>query len=115
MVGIHVFYYLTGNLAVIIFLVQSKQLMDFFRNYDVHHYKQNISRLSERDFLNDKRFHWPMWACFATGTMSWIWTLCLFSEDVHFTSYYLTKVKPITWPEYLMFWWVIAFISAVET
>lgn len=76
---------------------------------------QNISRVSERTFFADKRFHYPMWVTVAFGTLTWLWVLCLFSEDVQFESYYFTKVRPVTWAQHLIFWLLIGFISAVET
>ena len=49
---------------------------------------RNISRRSERAFFNDKRFYIPLYMTVAAGTLTWIWALCLFSEDVKFESYY---------------------------
>lgn len=66
-------------------------------------------------FLNDKRFHYPLWTTFVAGTATWIWVLCLFSEDIHFNHYYLTAVKPTNLLQYILFWYVIGFISAVDT
>lgn len=82
---------------------------------DKQHDKQNISRVSERAFFSDKRFHIPMWTTFAAGTLTWIWTLCLFSDDVKFNSYYFTTVRPVTWPQLIVFWYIVGFISALET
>lgn len=76
--------------------------------------RKNISRKSEREFYNDKRFYLATWSCMAVGFLTWIWSLCLMSEDVKFTSYYFSKMKPQTWPQLTMFYYMLAFIYSVE-
>lgn len=112
---VHVSYYLTGNHAVLLFVVQTKQCVDFLIGKDINKDNTNISRVSERDYFNDKRFHYPLWLTFALGTMSWIWALMLFCDDYNFTSYYLKTVRPVTWPQKIIFWYVIGFVSALDT
>ena len=115
MIMLHVFYYFTGNLAIPIFLVQSKILYSYAFDQEKLQDKQNISTKSQREFFNDNRFFIPLYTCVAAGTFTWMWSLCLMSDDVKFESYYLSDVRPKTWPQYLILVFVLAFISSVET
>lgn len=76
---------------------------------------KNISRKSERAFFNDKRFYVPLYMTVASGTLSWIWALCLFSDDVQFNSYYLKTVRPQNWTQYGVLVYALAFISSLQT
>lgn len=55
---------------------------------------RNVTLKTEKVFFKDKRFYIPMVACVIVGTFNWVWTLCLFSDDVKFTSYYFSAVRP---------------------
>jgi alkane 1-monooxygenase len=51
----------------------------------------------------------------AAGTFTWIWSLCLFSDDVQFQSYYFKSVRPQNWTQWGILMYAIAFISSLET
>lgn len=113
--AIHVFYYFTANHAVVIFVAQSAVIVKKLVRDDRAADPGNISRKSERDFFKDNRFQIGTWCCIAAGTFTWVWSLCLMSEDVKFSSYYFSKVKPKTWPQYAIFYFICGFISAIES
>ena len=78
----HLFYYFTGNVALPLFLSQSMTLWSHISGSEHWSDYKNIGRKSERAFFNDKRFMIPVYCTVAGGTLSWIWALCLFSDDV---------------------------------
>ena len=48
------------------------------------------------------------------GMFTWLWCLCLFSDDVKFDSYYF-NMRPVTVPQLLMFFFMLGFLSSIET
>jgi len=57
----------------------------------------------------------PVYLTLAGGTFTWIWCLCLFSDDVEFNTYYLKTVRPHNWTQWIMLLYAVAFISSMQT
>lgn len=69
----HLFNYFTGNLAIPLFLAFAGVVKCYLFDNTIRADKQNISKVSEREFYNDYRFNYPMWSCVILGTMTWMW------------------------------------------
>jgi hypothetical protein len=78
----HLFYYFTGNLAILLFLSHCKVIYSHVTGYEHYLDRNNIARKSERAFFNDKRFFIPLYLTVGGGTLTWIWGMCLFSDNV---------------------------------
>lgn len=65
-------------------------------------------------FLKDTRFYYPLWIGHFFESMTWIWALCLMSDDVKFNSFYLTQVRPKTNLQYFAFSMVFGFLSSTN-
>ena len=111
----HVSYYCTGNWMIPLFLANVKVISaHFFQGGESNQDKQNLSRKNERIFMKDWRFVIPLYTCHLAETLTWIWSLCLFSEDVKFESFYLTEVRPKTMPQLIIFGGLMGFIASMN-
>lgn len=109
----HVVYYYTGNFLIVMFIGNFTMILDHFMNGEENSDKQNISKKSEKIFLNDWRFNLPLWACVLAEGATWLWALCLMSEDVHFDHFYLQPtLRPKTWAQYLIFGFMLGMFTA---
>jgi len=111
----HLFYYFTGNLALPLFLSQAGTLWSHISGSENYSDPKNIGRKSERQFFNDKRFMVPVYCTIIGGTISWLWALCLFSDEVEFNTYYLKTVRPHNWTQWIMLLYALGFISSMQT
>lgn len=64
--------------------------------------------------MQDKRFWIPLYIAHFVETMTWIWGLILMSDDAKFDSFYLSKVRPKTFPQYFAFTMVFGFLSSIN-
>jgi len=85
---------MTGNIMIPIVAFQTWCIVLHFIWGDQHQDKKNLSRKSEKVWLNDFRFNLPMWSCVFLEVSTWIWALIICSDKVKFDSYYLNAVKP---------------------
>lgn len=111
---IHVFFYFTGNMAVPLFFSLCRVAFHIILNNEKEIHKRNVTRKTERMFIEDSRFAIPMVTCQLAGLFTWVWVLCLFSDDVKFESYYFS-MRPTTWPQLGMFFFMMGFMSSIET
>lgn len=87
---IHVFFYLTGNMAVPLFFTLCRVAYHIILDNEKDIHKRNVTRKTEKMFLDDKRFAIPMVTCQVAGLFTWVWVLCIFSDDVKFNNYYFS-------------------------
>lgn len=111
MIGAHLLNYYTGNLVVVLFLGHFQMILLHFIYGEETFDNRNIARKNERMFLKDWRFNLPLWSSIFFETATWLWALCLVSDDVKWESHYLTRVKPRTWPQYLIFSFTVGFFT----
>lgn len=83
---VHLFFYLTGNFAVPMFLSLCRVFIHIATDNEKHLHKRNVAKKTEKMFMDDKRFAIPMATCQLAGLFTWVWCLCLFSDDVKFES-----------------------------
>lgn len=95
-IGIHVFFFFTGNMAVPLFLSLLRVAAHIILDDENMINRRNVTRKTEKLFMEDKRFAIPMVTCQLGGLVTWIWVLCLFSDDVKFDSAWL-NMRPDTW------------------
>ena len=73
----HLTYIYTGNLCLCTwFLYLACPISNFVSEGD----NTNLSIKSEKAFLNDKRFWYPLWAYNTAETITWIWALIVMSD-----------------------------------
>lgn len=113
-VAAHLTYYFTGNWMIFLFLGHLKLITQNYFWGEETKDTRNISKKSEKEFYQDVRFRLPLYACHLAETLTWIWALCLMSDDVKWESYYLTAVKPKTWAQYHCVAAVIGFITSIN-
>lgn len=112
-IGGHAIYYLTGNIMIPLFLGQSKIILTHFLSGEVYQDKKNLSRKSEKVWMNDYRFHYPLWTCVFLETLTWIWALVLTSDKVEFKNHYLSAVKPKNTAQYIILSGVVGFFLSM--
>jgi alkane 1-monooxygenase len=115
MIVVHVFYYFTGNMAVMMFGAMLRVAVTLFNDNEKNLHKRNVARKTEKMFMDDQRFAIPMITCQIGGLFTWIWVLCIFSDDVKFDNYYFSQLRPRTWPQLAVFFFNIGFLSSIET
>lgn len=78
--------------------------------------RDNLSKKSEKKFEKDWRFWLPLWTCVIVETASWIWALILMSDEVKFDTFYLSdRIKPKTWPQYIIFGFILGFFTSISS
>jgi len=116
MIFFHLINYSRVNLALPIFLVQLLVIYKHTTGLDYWADIQNISRKSERAFFNDQRFLIPVYSTVIFGAITWIWALCVYSDDVQFETYYLSSVvRPQSWTQTILLLIYLGFFSSLST
>lgn len=115
LIFMHLFFYFTGNLGVPLFFSLCRVFYHIIAGNEKQVHKRNVARKTEKLFMEDKRFAIPMATCQLMGLFTWIWCLCLFSDDVKFNLNYFSNYRPTTWPQLLMFFFCLGFMSSIET
>merc|ERR1712153_102864 len=113
-IATHINYYFTGNMCIMVFIGNAALVWGHFTTGEEHLDKRNWSKKSEKLFMNDWRFYIPLYACHLAETLTWIWSLCLFSDEVKFESFYLTEVRPKTIPQLIIFGGLMGFIASMN-
>lgn len=85
----HLFYYYTGNWGYPLFIGNLKIILHHFYNDETNQDKKNISKKSEKIFMKDWRFNIPLYTCHFVETLTWIWALCVMSDQVKWNHPYL--------------------------
>jgi len=63
MIVVHVFYYFTGNMAVMMFGALLRVAVTLFNDNEKNLHKRNVARKTEKMFMDDQRFAIPMITC----------------------------------------------------
>jgi hypothetical protein len=113
LVSAHFIYMYTGNLCLSTWLLyMACPISNFIGEGD----NTNLSIKSEKAFLNDKRFWYPLWAYNIAETITWIWALIVMSDQVSIDHYWF-QMKPQTTFQYFMFtftWGYFAALNAIN-
>jgi hypothetical protein len=83
-ISAHIIYFYTLNPLILLTLVLGFNLLgNPHTNLMDEDDKYNLSRKSEKAFMNDLRFLIPLYAIIVLETLTWIWALTMMSDKVH--------------------------------
>ena len=84
----HLIYYFTGNLILSIWamFILNPLMNSFFYGNGTDYETPNIPKSLEREYINDKRFLFPLYIYILADTLTQIWALFILSDNFQFES-----------------------------
>jgi hypothetical protein len=83
-VSAHIIYYYTQNpLILLTFILAYNLIGNPHAGLTDEEDKYNLAKKSEKAFMEDKRFLYPLYTINVLETMTWIWALIMVSDRIN--------------------------------